>query len=163
MSANSLKMGVNMSTDSITVNQNHWRVPSVEKAFSGWLEGAPTETERLQVIAKTIAKRKTWVPTSKALALVEKLKNFINFRVQVEFWDTCMWMFPEEGPYPLNATVKGVVILQDGDHLQAFLELSDVAEQPNVDGYSPMAYLQKRGGSFFDLAPLADLYSITKI
>ena len=152
-----------MSTNSVTVKQNYWRVPSVENAFEGWLEGAPSETERLQVIAKTIAERKAWVPNSKALALVEKLKTFINFRVQIEFWDTCMWMFPEEGPYPLNATVKGVVVLQDGDHLQAFLELSDAVQQPNVDGYSPLGYLQERSESEFALSSLADLYSIKKI
>jgi hypothetical protein len=152
-----------MSTNSVTVKQNYWRVPSVENAFSGWLEGAPSDAERLQVIAKTIAKRKTWVPNSKALALVEKLKNFIGYRVQIEFWDSCMWLTPREGPYPLNSTVRGVVVLKDGDHLQAFLELSDLAEQPNVDGYSPMAYLQNRAESEFLLAPLADLYSIKKI
>jgi hypothetical protein len=152
-----------LSANSVTVKQNYWRVPSVENAFSGWLEGSPTETERLQVIAKTIAKRKAWVPNSKALALVETLKTFIGYRVQIEFWDSCMWMLPEEGPFPLNATVKGVVVLKDGDHLQAFLELSDAAEQPNVDGYSPMAYLKKRAESKFLLAPLADLYSIRKI
>jgi hypothetical protein len=152
-----------MSTDSITVSTNFWRVPSVEKAFSNWLEGAPSEAEKLQVIAKAEADRAVWTPSAEALELVEQLKSFINFRVQIEFWDTCMWMLPEEGPFPLNATVKGVIVLQDGHHLQAFLELSDPAEQPNLDGYSPMAYLQKRGESAFDLAPLADLYSIKKI
>jgi len=152
-----------MTTDSLTVSTNFWRVPSVETAFSGWLEGCPTPAERLQVIAKAEADRKAWTPSVEAMRLMEKLKEFTGFRVQIEFWDNCMWLCPEEGPYPLNATCRGVVVLKDGDHLQAFLELSDPAEQPNLDGYSPMSYLQKKGVSAFDLAPLAHLYSIKKI
>jgi hypothetical protein len=59
--------------------------------------------------------------------------------------------------------VKGVILLQDGDHLQAYLQLADAVEQPNLDGYSPLGYLQKRAESEYPLAPLADLYTISKI
>ena len=152
-----------MTTDSVTISTNFWRVPSVEKAFSGWLEGAPTEAEKLQVIAKTIADRKAWKPNAEAMELVETLKSFIGFRVQVQFWDSIMFLLEEEGPFPLNACVKGVVVLQVDGFPQAFLELSDPAEQPNSDGYSPRAYLEKRSESEFALASLADIYQVTKI
>jgi hypothetical protein len=154
---------MNNDNDTITVSTNYWRVPSADRSFQVWLEGAPTPEERMQVIAKTKAARKAWKPSAEAMALVEKLKNFIGYRVQIEFWDSCMWMFPEEGPYPLECDCKGVILLQDGDFLQAFIEVSDTAEQPNSDGYSPMSYLIKRGGSSFDLAPFSDLYSVTKL
>ncbi len=150
-------------SNSVTVSTNYWRVPSVERAFEGWLEGAPTPEERLQVIAKAVADRAAWVPSVEALELVEQLKGFINFMVQIQFWDSSMWLLPQEGPFPLNATLNGVTVLQVDGFPQAFLELSDPAEQSNLDGYSPMSYLQKRSESDFALAPLADLYSITKV
>lgn len=149
--------------DSITINTNHWRVPSAATAFDGWLEGTPSEAEKLQVIAKTIADRANWKPNAQAMALVIKLKSFIGCRVQIEFWDSCMWLFPEEAPYPLNATCRGVILLQDGDFLQAFIEVSNVVEVTTPDGYSSLSYLQKRPESEHVLAPLADLYQITKI
>lgn len=152
-----------MSTDSLTVSQNHWRVPSVERAFDGWLEGSPSEAEKLLVIAKAEADRAAWTPSTEAMALVERLKNFIGSRVQIQFWDSIMFCLEEEGPFPLFAICRGVILLRDGEFQQAYLELSDAVEQPNSEGYSPMSYLQRRADSVFDLAPLADLYQITKI
>lgn len=152
-----------MNNDTITVSTNFWRVPSVETAFSGWLEGAPTESEKLQVIAKTEAARAAWSPSAEGMELVEKLKSFVGYRVQIQFWDSCMYLLEEEGPYPLNATVKGVVLLMDAGFQQAFLQVSDAVEQPNLDGYSPMSYLIQRPESEFLFASLSDLYSITKV
>ena len=149
--------------DLVVVRHNYWRVPSPQRAFDGWLEGAPTESEKLHVIALAEADRASWKPSPEGMELVETLKNFIGKTVTIQFWDSCMYLLEQEGPYPLNATVKGVILLHDDEFLQAYLELSDAVEQPNSDGYSPMSYLQKRDGSVFHLASFANLYSVTKI
>lgn len=149
--------------NSITITTNHWRVPSAERALDGWLEGSPTEAEKLQVIAQAEAARAAWAPSTEAMALVEQLKAFIGSRVQIEFWDSCMWMFPEEGPYPLVATIQGVVLLQVGEHLQAYLEVSSPIAVPTSDGYDPMVFLLKRPESSHQLAPLSELYSVAFI
>lgn len=108
----------------ITVGTNFWCVPTVEKTFSNWLEGAPTDAEKMMAIAQTEAARSVWKPSAEALQLVEKLKTLIGYKVQIQFWHACMFALEEEGPYPLNAMCRGVVVLQDGDFPQAFLELS---------------------------------------
>jgi hypothetical protein len=51
-----------MSTDSITVSTNYWRVPNPKRAFEGWLEGSPSESEKLQVIAKAEADEHDQLP-----------------------------------------------------------------------------------------------------
>lgn len=149
--------------DSVTVSTNYWRVPSPERAFDGWLEGSPSEEEKLQVIAQAEADRAAWSPNADAMALVEQLKGFVGHKVSIQFWDSCMYLLEQEGPYPLTATISGVILLTDDGFVQAYLELSEAVEQPNADGYSPMSYLQKRDGSVFDLASFANLYRVTKI
>ena len=42
-----------------------------------------------------------------------------------------MWMQEEEGPFSFEAECKGVVLLQEGDFLQAYLQLDGVTELPN--------------------------------
>lgn len=147
--------------DSIIVSTNFWRVPSVENAFSGWLEGAPTETERLQVIAKAEADRAAWAPSAEAMELVEQLKQFIGKKVTIQFWDSCMYLLEEEGPNPLVATLEGVVLLPDGEHLQAHMEVSSPIAVPTPDGYDPLVFLLKRSESQYQLAPLSELYSVS--
>jgi hypothetical protein len=150
-------------SNSVIVRHNYWRVPSPERAFDGWLEGCPSAEELLQVIAKAEADRAAWKPRPEGMELVETLKAFVGYRVQIQFWDSCMYLLEQEGPYPLNAMIEGVILLTDDGFVQAYLELSDAVEQPNLDGYSPMGFLQKRGGSVFDMAALANIYSVTKI
>ncbi len=149
--------------DFVVIRQNFWRVPSLESAFSTWLEGAPSELERLQVIAQAESARAAWAPSANALALAERLKSFVGYRVQIQFWDSCMFALEEEGPFPLNATCRGVILLQDRDFQQGYLELDHAVEQPNLDGYSPLSFLQQRSDSVWQLAPLADLYTIKKV
>ena len=146
----------------IKVETNHWRIPSESKAFSGWLEGDATEAEREEQIAKTIAARKAWAPTAEAIKLCDELKGFIGCRVKIEFWDSCMVIL-NEGPSPLIADVNGVKLLEMEGFTQAYLEVSNLVAVPSDDLYCPLIYLQSHAGSDYQLAPLADLYVISKV
>ena len=152
-----------MNPDVVTISTNYWRVPSVQGAFSGWLEGKPTEEERQLVIEAAKVARAAWKPTPEAMALVEQMKRFIGSRVCLQFWDPCMWMLEEEGPFPVYVDCVGVVIMQDGDFPQAYLQVENMKEIPNADGYSPASYLQERANCNYLHAPLADLYTISKV
>ena len=50
-------------TSAITISKNHWRIPSVERAFDGWLEGRPTDQERQKIIAEAELARQNWKPS----------------------------------------------------------------------------------------------------
>lgn len=155
--------GIMSDTNSVIISTNFWRVPSVERCFDGWLEGAPTPEERLQVIAKTELDRAAWKPSPEGMALVETLKAFIGKTVTIQFWDSCMYLLEEEGPNPLKASVVGVVLLQDVEHLQAYLEVSNLSEVPTPDGYNPMVFLLQRPESQYQLAPLSEVYSVNAL
>lgn len=151
------------SDQTIIVSHNYWRIPSVERAFSGWLEGQPTEQERRETIQAAIDARKNWKPSQEALQLVEELKVFTGCKVRVQLWDTSMWYHELEGSFPFDAMCGGVDVRQEGEFPQAYLMLNEIAEVPNDYGYSPEPYFQKTDGCDYYLASLADLYSITKI
>ena len=151
------------SQESITISTNYWRVPSVESAFSGILEGNPTEEQRQQIRDAAITARASWKPNSEALALVEQMKMFIGSRVQIQFWDSCMWLLEEEGPYPCAADCIDVVVRNDGAFPQAYLLVKNLKDIPNSDGYSPSPYFLNQVDSDLLLAPLADIYLISKI
>lgn len=160
-------MGI-MSADEnescITISHNHWRVPNVERAFSGILEGCPTPQERQNILEETKAARVAWKPTPEGWTLVEQLRGFAGCNIRIQFWDSCMWMLEEEGPYPALAHCHGVTLLTDCDgFLQAYVMVSGVKEFPNEDGYSPEGYFQQRADCEFLLAPFADLYEISRV
>jgi hypothetical protein len=148
--------------DTVTIATNYWRVPSVDHAFDGFLEGTVTEVEKLLVIAKTKAARAAWKPSAKATALVVQLKRFIGSRVKIQMWDCNMWLFPEEAPHPFSADCMGVIVLSIDGFQQAFIEVATVTVLTTPDGYDPMSYLQTRGESKFDLVPLAALYEVSR-
>ena len=147
----------------ITISHNYWRVPSVQGAFSGILEGIPTPEQRREMIEAAEAARTSWKPSPEGMQLVERLKFFVGYRIRLQFWDSIMWMCEEEAPFPVHANCIGVMLLQDGDFLQAYIEVSNLQEYPTVEGYSPQGYFQKKEGSDNLLAPLADIYSVSKV
>jgi hypothetical protein len=149
--------------DIVTITTNFWRIPSVETAFSGWLEGTATEAEKLLVIAKTEAARDAWKPSPEAMDLLVQLKRFIGSRVKIQMWDSEMWLFPEEGPHPFAADFSGVIVLDIDGFQQAFIEVSNVVVLPTPDAYDPLPYLQTHAESKFSLVPLAELYEVSKV
>jgi len=146
----------------VTISTNFWRVPSAARAFESWLEGSPSEEEKSLVIAQAEADRAAWSPSVEAMALVEKLKAFVGQRVTIQLWDSIMFILENEGPFPFSCDLMGVILLQDGEHLQAYLEVINVVEQPTPDGYSPQGFLVDRSESKFQLVPLSELYEVSR-
>ena len=156
-------MGEGMNKpDTVTITTNFWRVPSVETAFGGWLEGTATEAEKLLVIAKTEDARAAWAPSSEAMDLVEQLKRFIGSRVKIQMWDSEMWLFPQEGPHPFAADFIGVIVVNIDGFQQAFIEITNATVLATPDGYDPLSYLQTHAESKFALVPLAALYEVSR-
>ena len=151
------------SSESTIISTNYWRVPSVEGAFSGILEGCPSDERRKEIIAEAEAERAAWKPNAEALLLLDQMKQFVGSRVCIQFWDSCMWLLEEEGPFPCDADCLGVTVLEDGEFPQAFLLLENVVEIPNFDGYSPKSYFINRECCNYLHAPLADIYSVKKV
>ena len=147
--------------DEVIISHNYWRVPSVERAFSGILEGNPSEEERQQIIEEATTARKAWKPSPQAFELVEKLKAYIGEKVRLQFWCTEMWWNEIEGAFPCEVNCMDVVVQTDGEFPQAFLVVSDVVEFPNDFGHHTTGYFLTRAGCV--LAPVADLYSVTKV
>ena len=148
--------------DFLTITTNPWRVPSVEHAFDGWLEGLLTDEERTKIIKATTVARRAWKPSPEAMPLVARLTAFVGCRVRIQFWDPCMYALDEEAPYPVDISCDGIVLLQDGGHLQAYIECSDLLEHPTPEGYTSHGYFKHKGG-YGRLAPLADIYMIRKV
>jgi hypothetical protein len=148
--------------NTITIRQNYWRIPSVETAFSSWIEGNPTPKERALLIAQVEVKRSIWKPSNEGMVLVETLKTYIGERVRIQFWDSCM-AFLNEGPSSLIADIVGIRLLVVQGFTQAYLEIKNEIEVPSADLYSPLVYLQTHEGSDYKLASLADLYIISKV
>lgn len=147
----------------ITVSTNHWRVPTAERAFDGLLVGTRTKKGIRKRLVKALSARAVWKPSQEGMHLVEQLRAFIGFRVQMQFWDPIMYMLEDEGPFPLEADCINVVILQDGDFLQAYLIIDNVREIPASLGYSPYSYLGRRDNISGQLVSLANLYEIWAI
>jgi len=151
------------SLDTLTIRTNFWRIPSPERALDGLIEGYPSPEKRQIMIEEAKAARAAWKPSDESFNLVEQLNCFSGSKVGIQFWDPVMYLLESEGPFAIEANCIGVTLLQDDGYLQAYLMVEGVKEIPNADGYSPSAYLQQRADCEYLLAPVADLYSITKI
>jgi hypothetical protein len=149
-----------VTPDKITVSRNYWKVPSADNALDGWIEGNPSEEEKNKAIEEALSKRADWKPSEEAMQLVEQLKAYIGLRVQIQFWHPFMYWSEVEGPYPLEADCKDVVILQDGEFQQAYLVIDSIQEIPMRDGHSSLEYLVSRDEILGKLAPVSELYEI---
>ena len=144
----------------ITISTNHWYIPSAERALDGWFEGKPSQKEIRQAQATAIKERAAWKPTEEGLQLVEQLKAFIGTRIQIQFWISIMSMCDEEGPFPLESDCKDVLLLQQGEFLQAFMVLDNLRVIPKPEGFTPLGFLTTVNGVHGQLAPLADIYEV---
>lgn len=144
----------------ITIRKNYWKVPSAENALDGWLEGNPTEEEKNACIEDALSKRTNWRPSGEAIQLVEQLKTYVGLRVQIQFWDPLMYWSEAEGPFPLEADCKDILILKDGEFQQAYLVIDNIQEIPMRDGFSSLSYLVSMEKIPGRLAPVSELYEI---
>jgi hypothetical protein len=141
----------------------HWRVPSEEHAFDGWLEGSPTPDERATILAEVRRKRGTWAPSKEAWGQLRDLEHFIGRRVRLKFWDKIMHLLEDEGPYPMLSDCRGIVLLRQEGFLQAYLILGRIEELPNSSGYSPAKFLESKNMPGLTLAPIAELLEISSV
>jgi hypothetical protein len=146
----------------ITVTQNYWRIPSVDRAFDGFLEGTVTDAERLETIAKTEAARASWMPNTEAFDLVDEIRALVGSKVKVQLWDPIMVIL-NEGPNPFTCILLGVELHKIDGFLQAFLQVNSVEEIPTPDGYSPLCYFQQPDNCSYLQVSLADLYQISRV
>jgi hypothetical protein len=151
-----------MDNNTITIRTNYWRIPTVERAFETVLEGCPTDEQREKIIEGTVAARAAWKPCSEGMALVDQLKALVGLRINVQMWDSIMFVLDNEAPFPFACDLMGVILLMDGEHPQAYLEVTDVVEQRTRDGYSPQGFFVDRSESEFQLVPLSALYEVSK-
>ena len=153
-------MAKKASPDKLTIRTNHWKIPSVEHALAGWLEGRPTEQQKEEARERARDERATWKPGKEAFDLVDQLKAFAGLRVRVQFWDSIMSMLEDEGPYPLEGNCSDVVILSRDEFPQAYLVVDNLREVPTSDGYSQLGYLEKTESGKGRLAPVADISAV---
>ena len=71
-----------------------------------------------------------------------------------------MLMCDEEGPFPLEGDCTDVLLLKQGDFLQAFMVLDNLRVIPTPEGFTSMGYLTPMDGIEGQLAPLADVYEV---
>ena len=143
-----------------TIETAHWRIPSEARAFDGWLEGSPTPDQRTARLAEVARRRENWTPNSGAWSQLRDLERFIGQRVRIQFWDPIMFMLDDEGPYPMLADCRGIVLIRDEGFPQAYLILDHVEECPNTSGYSPAGFLNRESELRLTLAPIAEVLEI---
>jgi hypothetical protein len=146
-----------------TIGTAHWRVPSEERAFEGWVEGIPTPDQRTAMLADVARRRENWRPNSEAWSQLQDLECFIGQRVCIQFWDPIIFMLEDEGPYPVLADCQGIALFRREQFLQAYLILERIEELPSAAGSSPAKFLQRDNKLGCALAPIAELYEIEEI
>ncbi len=144
----------------ITITKNHWRVPSVERAFDGRVAGDPSEEERCQRIDKVLKERANWKAGKGAIQLLEQLMMYVGCRVRLQLWDPIMLMLDDEGPRPLEADFNDVVLLKDGEFLQAYIVIDSLREIASTKGASALRCLVNRAGIEGQLVPLYEINEI---
>lgn len=144
----------------ITISTNHWKIPGPEHALDGWLEGRPTKAQIEAASDRANKERAVWKPNDEALLLVEQLKTFIGFRVEIQFWDSIMFMLEDEAPFPLEGDCMDVVILHRDGFPQAYLVINIVREIPTPDGYSPLGQIEATESGEGRLAPVSKVYEV---
>jgi hypothetical protein len=106
---------------------HYWRIPSGEGVL--YLEGAPTEEERMKNIQRTAEFRKVWQPSQTALSVYKQLKFLEGNQVIIQLWDDLMEMLPDEGPLPFSCNLLKVFTKntkeEDRDFTQLFVEFEN--------------------------------------
>jgi hypothetical protein len=146
-----------------TIKPAHWRVPSEDRAFDGWLEGRPTPDQRTAILAAVARARENWAPNSEAWGQLRELERFVGQRVCIQFWDPIVLLLDDEGPYPMLADVQGIALIRREGFLQAYLMLDRIEECPDASGYSPTKFLNREDKLGCSLAPIAEVAEIDDV
>jgi len=145
-----------------TFDRAYWRIPSVEHALDGFLEGKPTDREKKEIIEKTERERADWSPSKEAWEQFELVKRIVAHEIVVQMWDPIMFMLEDEGPYPIQALCTGTHLISNEDgKSQAYISLKNVRCIRTPDGYDGKSRLLKSSSTGESLLSLADIYEIS--
>jgi len=142
----------------LTITTSVWRVPSEERAFDGWMEGAPNAEERERTLEKVRVERAAWKPGKAEHEIVEQLCAFVGLRVRIQMWDPIMRWDEREGPDPFHAVLLDVVVQDASGFPQAYLVLDELTPA-RFDGGVPEFAPRSKGQPGY-LAPVAELYEV---
>lgn len=152
--------GMTPPVPSVVITSQPWRVP----AGPVYLEGRPTEEQRLATEAEVREQRACWKPGKEAYELLDRLRAFVGHRVRIQFWDTIMHYLDDEAPFPLEADCLDVVELEveldDGVYPQAYLVVANEVEIHVPGGFSRDGLLV-RSDLPHALAPVAAMYEVS--
>ena len=102
----------------------YWKIPSGEGVM--YIEGSPTEEQRLKNRIATAERRKVWQPSTEAIELFNTLKSNEGSNVVVQIWDEIMEMCPDEGVLPFRCELVRVftesIKVDDREFIQLFIE-----------------------------------------
>lgn len=145
----------------ITIKRAHWRIPSVGRAFDGYLVGKPTAEEKKGKIEQAKKDREAWKPIDKAWKQLEEVKLSINHNVIIQIWDPMMFMLGDEGPYPIKACCINVVTHPDADgFIQAYMKLKNVECIETENGYDGLGRLEESHDDDTYTLNLGQIYEI---
>jgi hypothetical protein len=151
----------------ITFLCSYWKLPTVESAFSGWLEGKPTKEEEKWEYFKIKVKRETWLdlgPKPGAWDQLIEASYLIGKKVLIQMWDPWGFMFldEEEAQPLLEALFTEIKLIHDeAGFLQCYMCLKDVQSQDGWDG-SPRVKHSPDGPSLLSLGEIYKLSAIEK-
>jgi len=145
----------------IIFDQPYWCIPSVESAFNGFFEGAPTDEDKSNIIKMVLQDREKWRPSQDAWMQFEEVKRAIGQEVEIQMWDSIMFMLEKEGPYPILAKCTGITLEDNEDgKQQAYLKIENVRNKTTPMGFDGRSRLKDVYHDGIFLMPLAEIYSI---
>jgi hypothetical protein len=104
-----------------------WIIPSGEGV--NYIEGAPTDEERVLNRKRTAIRRKNWNPSEKALEVFRQLVMLQGSMVKIQLWNEFMLWNEDEGANPFECNLLNVYIKpisqKDRDFLQLFIEFKE--------------------------------------
>ncbi len=104
-----------------------WKIPSGEGVI--YMEGIPSDEERVSNRERTALRRITWNPTEKALGVFQHLLMLQSGWVKIQLWNELMLWDADEGANPFECKLLKVYVKpvsqKDRDFLQLFIEFKE--------------------------------------
>ena len=85
-----------------------WIIPSGEGAI--YIEGTPTDEERVLNRKRTAIRRKNWNPSEKALEVFRQLVMLQGSMVKIQLWNEFMLWGEDEGANPFECNLMKVYV-----------------------------------------------------
>ena len=113
-----------MTNNNKILGFGEWIIPSGEGVI--YMEGAPSNEERVLNRKRTAIRRKNWNPSEKALEIFRQLVLLQGSWVEIQLWNEFMLWDEDEGANPFECNLMNVYVKtinqKDRDFLQLFVE-----------------------------------------